>query len=106
MLEFKVTPEQISLRIGAKNLAQICTETFMAIRTIYKRLSSEDAESYKKLVSENIETAFIDDAEIAARTEDKSKQLLDRLNSEIEALGKALNSEIEALEKAMDTNAN
>lgn len=76
MLEFKVTPEQISLRIGAKNLAQIGTETFMAIRTIYKRLSSEDAE-------------------IAARTEDKSKQAID-----------ALNAAIEALEKAMDTNAN
>ena len=95
MLEFKVTPEQISLRIGAKNLAQISTETFMAIRTIYKRLSDEDAESYKKLISENIQMAFIDDAEIAARTEDRSKQAID-----------ALNAAIEALEKAMDTNAN
>lgn len=95
MLEFKVTPEQISLRIGAKNLAQIGTETFMAIRTIYKRLSDEDAESYKKLISENIQMAFIDDAEIAAHTEDKSKQAID-----------ALNAAIEALEKAMDTNAN
>lgn len=95
MLEFKVTPEQISLRIGAKNLAQVCTETYMAIRTIYKRLSSEDAELYKKLISENIGMAFIDDAEIAARTEDKSKQAID-----------ALNAAIEALEKAMDTNAN
>lgn len=95
MLEFKVTPEQISLRVGAKNLAQIGTETFMAIRTIYKRLSDEDAESYKKLISENIEMAFIDDAEIAARTEDKGKQAID-----------ALNAAIEALEKAMDTNAN
>ena len=95
MLEFKVTPEQISLRIGAKNLAQICTETYMAIRTIYQRLRGEDAELYKKLISEDIGMAFIDDSEIAARTKDKGKQLLDTLNAAIEAM-----------EKAMDTNAN
>ena len=95
MLEFKVTPEEMHLRIEAKNLAQIGTETVMAIRTIYKRLSGEDAELYKKLISENIRMAFIDDAEIAARTEDKGKQAID-----------ALNAAIEALEKAMDTNAN
>ena len=95
MLEFKVTPEEMHLRIEAKDIAQVCTETYMAIRTIYKRLRGEDAELYKKLIPENIGMAFIDDSEIAAHIKDKGKQLLDTLNAAIEAM-----------EKAMDTNAN
>ena len=95
MLEFKVTPEERHLRIEAKSLAQVCTETVFAIRTIYKHLRGEDAELYKKIIPEKVGLAFIDDAEIAARTEDKSKQAIN-----------ALNAAIEAMEKAMDTNAN
>lgn len=96
MLEYKVTPESVSLHIEAKDLAQVCTESVMLIATVYKRLKGEDAEAYKAAIMTNIDLAFAGDNEIEIEAHNgKRERLLERLNAAIEAL-----------EKAMDTNAN
>lgn len=94
MLEYKVTPESVSLHIEAKDLAQVCAESVMLISTVYQRLKGEDAEAYKAAMIDSIELAFASDGEIKAHNSE-DRHLLDRLNAAIEAL-----------EKAMDTNAN
>ena len=94
MIEYRVTPENVSLHIEAEDLAQVCTESVLLISTVYQRLKGDDARAYKTAIMDNIALAFASDSEIEAHNS-KDRHLLDRLNAAIEAL-----------EKAMDTNAN